>query len=281
MHQSFNRQPNHFPPQIIQQPQAVLCFSADRARKSNIVASWANHQSEVREAQKLRYSVFAEEMGAILPSRMPGYDIDIFDDYCEHLLVRDRETWQVVGTFRVLAPAQAGLAGRTYYEGEFDLFSLQLLREHMVELSRICVHKHYRNGVVAGALWKELIHFMVTRQISHMMSCISVPMNMCFGDNKPICSGDAAASIWRQIRDKYMVASGYRIRTRFPLPVDHLNQSLKIDLPPLLKGYLRLNAKVLGAPAWDANFNTADFPVLTRINDLSNAFENIFWNYQP
>jgi putative hemolysin len=68
----------------------------------------------------------------------------------------------------------------------------------------------------------------------------------------------------------------YQVRPHLPLPVDHLDQSLKIAPPPLLKGYLRIGAKVLGAPAWDPNFNTADLPMLMRMDDLSSRYRKHF-----
>ena len=79
-----------------------------------IEVGWARHESEVREAQRLRFDVFAGEMGARLTTPIPGHDVDLFDDYCEHLLVRDAQSRQVIGTYRVLTPAHARRVGITY-----------------------------------------------------------------------------------------------------------------------------------------------------------------------
>src|SRR5215208_310720 len=118
-----------------------------------ILVSWAEHQDEIRQAQRLRYQVFAEEMGARLGTWVPGHDIDLFDDYCEHLLVRDEQTREVIGTYRVLTPAQALRVGSTYSDTEFDLVRLRHLRGRMVELGRSCVHPDHRHGGVILALW--------------------------------------------------------------------------------------------------------------------------------
>ena len=83
-------------------------------KQSPISLSWARHQDEVREAQRLRYKVFAEEMGATLKPSKEGLDIDIFDDFCEHLIIRDTETLKVIGTYRVLPPHQATQMGCFY-----------------------------------------------------------------------------------------------------------------------------------------------------------------------
>ena len=81
------------------------------AAPSGLSVSWARHQDDVRAAQRLRYQVFAGEMGARLSTPVPGHDIDLFDNYCEHLLVRDAASGQVVGTYRVLTPVQAKRVG--------------------------------------------------------------------------------------------------------------------------------------------------------------------------
>ena len=141
-----------------------------------ILVSWAEHQDEVRQAQRLRHQVFAGEMGARLDTSLPGHDVDLFDDYCEHLLVRDEESHEVIGTYRVLTPAQALRVGSTYSDTEFDLTRLRALRERMVELGRSCVHPAHRHGGVILALWGALAEFMTRNQLDTMIGCASIPM---------------------------------------------------------------------------------------------------------
>lgn len=105
---------------------------------AGIEVAWAKHLHEVRQAQRLRYEVFAGEMGARLSTTLPGHDVDLFDDYCEHLLVRQTSTGKVIGTYRVLTPVQAERVGSTYSDTEFDLTRLRGLRDRMVELGRSC-----------------------------------------------------------------------------------------------------------------------------------------------
>ena len=143
-----------------QSPQTESGTSHTKVSKSTIEVSWAKHQDEVREAQRLRYDVFANEMGARLPVTVAGHDIDLFDDYCEHLLVRDGLSGAVIGTYRVLTPAQAKRVGGTYTDTEFDLTRLRFMRERMVELGRSCVHAEHRHGGVILALWGALFEFM-------------------------------------------------------------------------------------------------------------------------
>jgi putative hemolysin len=238
---------------------------------SGIEVTWAKHQDEVREAQRLRFDVFASEMGASLKTSLPDHDIDSFDNFCEHLLVRDLETKRVVGTYRALTPVQAKRIGRTYSDIEFDLQQLDELRPHMVELGRSCVHKDYRQGGVIMALWGALAEFMESNRLHTMIGCASIPML-----HNGIVSGDAAASIWRQVKEKNLAPIEYQVTPRLPLPIDDLDNTLDIAPPALIKGYLRLGAKVLGAPAWDPDFNTADLPMMMRVSDMPERYRKHF-----
>ena len=236
-----------------------------QVERSGIEVTWAKHQSEIREAQRLRYDIFATEMGARIksPLGLAGHDIDLFDDYCEHLIVRDKASQKVIGTYRVLTPIQAKRVGSTYSDSEFDLVRLRALRPHMVELGRSCVHADFRQGAVIMALWGALATFMERNQLHTMIGCASIPMM-----HNGLISGDAAASIWRQVKEKHLAPLEYQVRPRLPLPVEKLDNSLDIEPPALIKGYLRLGAKVLGEPAWDPDFNTADLPMMMRIQDM-------------
>ncbi len=264
-------EPINQPVQPIIAPASRPAETESLGQRHGIKVSWAQHQDEVRQAQRLRYSVFAEEMGARLSTSVPGHDVDLFDDFCEHLIVRDAETQAVVGTYRVLTPVQARRVGSTYSDTEFDLVRLRSLRNRMVELGRSCVHPDYRQGGVIMALWGALADFMVRNQLDTMVGCASIPML-----HNGVVSGDAAASIWRQLRETHLAPIEYHVLPRLPLPVDQLDSSLAIEPPALIKGYLRLGAKVLGAPAWDPDFNTADLPMLMRIGDLPARYRKHF-----
>jgi putative hemolysin len=245
------------------------------AAGTTLEVAWARHLDEVREAQALRYAVFAGEMGARLPAKVPGHDVDLFDDYCEHLLVRDSLSRQVIGTYRVLTPAQAKRAGSTYSDTEFDLTRLRFLRERMVELGRSCVHRDHRHGGVIMALWGALAEFMVRNQLDTMIGCASIPMHTD-GPGGTVGGGYAAASIWRQVKDKHLAGIEFHVRPRLPLPVDQLDSDWVVEPPALIKGYLRLGAKVMGPPAWDPDFNTADLPMMMRIADLPPRYRKHF-----
>jgi putative hemolysin len=236
--------------------------------------SWARHLDDVRAAQRLRHRVFVEEMGA-RPSPIagapPGHDVDLFDDFCEHVLVRasagDGTPPAVVGTYRVLTPEAARRAGSFYSDMEFDLTRLRPLRTRMAEFGRSCVHEDHRAGGVIMALWTALARFMERNALDTVIGCASVSMRD---------GGHCAASLWSRLRETHLAPIDCQVRPRVPLPVDDLDQQLAVEPPALIKGYLRLGARVLGAPAWDPDFNTADLPMLARIGDMPERYRRHF-----
>ena len=213
--------------------------SAQPTTTHGITVGCARHLDEVREAQRLRYAVFAGEMGATLPNTLPGHDVDLFDDFCEHLLVRDLASREVIGTYRVLKPAQARRVGSTYSNTEFDLTRLRHMRDRMLELGRSCVHRDHRQGGVIMALWGALGEFMVRNNLDTTIGCASIPMNA----PGVVGTGHAAASIWRQVREKHLASIEFHVRPRLPLPVEQLDDSLDVEPPALIKGYLRLGSR--------------------------------------
>jgi putative hemolysin len=232
---------------------------------------WARSESEVREAQRLRHRVFAVEMGARLApiaETPPGHDADRFDAYCEHLLVRELgPRREVVGTYRVLTPEAARRAGGLYSETEFDIAGVRPLLATAVELGRSCVHPDWRSGGVVMALWAALGEFMLHHHLDAMIGCASIGMRD---------GGHAAASLWARLRRTHLAPPEWQATPYRPLPVAALRQDLDPEVPALIKGYLRCGAKVLGPPAWDRDFNTADLPLLMRFADLPARYRKHF-----
>ena len=231
------------------------------AKRPSLSVGFAHGQSEILDAQRLRYRVFAGEMGANLPSRIPGVDHDIYDPYCEHLVVRDTDSGEVVGTYRILSPAKARQVGY-YSENEFDLTRLQHLRPRLVEIGRSCVHPDYRTGATITMLWAGLAEYMITHGYDYLMGCASVSM---------ADGGHAAASLYNRLAD-HLGPQEYRVFPRCPLPLAALQNDRPAETPPLIKGYLRAGAWICGEPAWDPDFNTADLPILMPMAKVSNRY---------
>jgi len=227
----------------------------------------ASCPSEIREAQRLRFKVFAEEMGARLPSAEAGIDSDMFDPYCQHLLVREEESGEVVGTSRILTSAQARRIGGFYSEEEFDLTRLSPLRDRLVEVGRSCVHPSYRNGATIALLWSGLARFIRSGHHEYVIGCASIGM---------ADGGHAAASLYNSLKQSALSPIEYRAFPRCPLPLEALDHQRQIAPPPLIKGYLRLGAYVCGEPAWDPDFNTADLLMFLPFSKLNERYARHF-----
>jgi len=237
-----------------------------RGRKSFKI-SLARHADEVREAQRLRWKVFAEEMGARLTTPEVGYDIDLYDQYCEHLLVRDGESNEVVGTYRILTHSAAKRVGSYYADNEFDLTRLQNMRSRMVEVGRSCVHPEHRTGGVIINLWAGLAEYMMKSGYDYLIGCASIGMQD---------GGHNAAGIWHTVKDKHLSPIEWRVFPRCPLPLAEIDALASPAIPPLVKGYLQLGAYVGGEPAWDPDFNTADLFILLPMNRLNPVYARHF-----
>ncbi|MBW8078934.1 MAG: GNAT family N-acetyltransferase, partial [Gallionella sp.] len=166
--------------------------------RAKLGVSIARTEAEIQEAQRIRFKVFGEEMGATLPSAATGLDIDRFDTFCDHLLVRNHEDNKVVGTYRMLPPDQAVNAGGYYSETEFDMSRLANLRDRMVEVGRSCVHPDYRDGATITQLWGGLADYIVKNGHEYLIGCASISM----GDG-----GHYAASVYDKIRNLHAAPS--------------------------------------------------------------------------
>ena len=227
----------------------------------------ARSSSEVREAQRLRFRVFGEEMGARLTGAEQGIDEDAFDPYCDHLVVTDEDTGEVVGTYRILRGLTAERLGGFYSDQEFDLSRLAPLRSRCIELGRSCVHPEHRGGAVIGLLWQGLAHYMRTHGYDYVIGCAS--MSMADG-------GHSAASAYARLRQSYLSPPEYRVFPRCPLPLQDLDSSVAPVTPPLVRAYLRVGAWVCGDPAWDPDFNTADLLMMLLQSRIDQRYAKHF-----
>jgi len=236
-----------------------------RKHRPNLSVSLARGEEEILDAQRLRYRIFAGEMGAKLPTRIPGVDHDLYDPWCKHLVVRDDNSGEVVGTYRILSPENARRIGY-YSENEFDLTRLTHLRPRLVEIGRSCVHPDYRSGATIALLWGGLAQYMQENGYDYLMGCASISM---------ADGGHAAASLYRRLSD-HLCPVEYRVFPRCPLPLAALRQDDPAETPPLIKGYLRAGAWICGDPAWDPDFNTADLPILMPMSRVQDRYARHF-----
>jgi putative hemolysin len=245
---------------------ALLAEPARQRSGRSLSVGLARDAAERRAAQRLRWRIFGEEMGARLNSPEPGLDQDEFDAYCDHLVVRD--AGEIVGTYRILAPDAARRAGAYYSEAEFELSRLAPIRGRIAELGRSCIAPQYRTGGVVTRLWSGIARYVLARGYEYLAGCAS----MSAADG-----GEGARALYEGLAPASIAPREYRVFPRRALPLWGIESASRAAPPPLLKGYLRCGAWVCGEPAWDPEFDSADFFMLLPVARLAERYARHFF----
>ena len=243
--------------------------SADTPRYTLLLSTDPEH---IDDAQRLRYDVFTSEPGFELAgsaATADGRDADRFDEFCDHLLVREDRSGELVGCYRMLPPPGAIAAGGLYSATEFDVTALDALRPSMVEMGRAVVRRDHRNGGVVLLMWAGILAYLDRCGYDYVTGCVSVPVQ-----GTP---DEAPGAQIRAVRDfvRKRHASEFTVRPYRPVVIDgrgldDIPPPPRVIVPPLMRGYLRLGAQVCGDPAHDPDFGVGDFPALLdkRVADV-------------
>lgn len=241
--------------------------SPETDRYSLVLSTDREHREA---AQRLRYRVFASESGFEIPSRIDGLDADRFDEFCDHLLVRDNRSDAFVGCYRMLPPDAAIAAGGYYTATEFDISLLDPAGSRVVEMGRAVVDPAHRSGSVLALMWSGILHYLELTGFDRVMGCVSVPMST--GQGSPV--GENVRGVRDELLTKYCSAPTERVVPHNPVVVDgrildEIPPPIRTSIPPLLKGYLRLGARICGEPAHDPEFAVADFVALLGLREAN------------
>lgn len=234
--------------------------------RSTIEISRANYrlrlaatEQDVRAAQLLRFVVFNLELREGLEqSYATCLDADAFDPVCDHLLVEDARTGEVVGTYRLQTGRKAAQNLGYYSAQEFDFAPYEPLRNELVELGRACVHVNHRSLTVLSLLWKGIANYLMSHGCRYLVGCSS------------LTSQDPALGMaaYRELQ-RYLVRE--ELRTK-PLPAfacEAEPHPVAPKIPKLLSAYLTLGSQICGPPALDREFKTIDFLTFLDLGSLS------------
>jgi L-ornithine Nalpha-acyltransferase len=231
----------------------------------------ATEPSEIERAQRLRFQVFNIELNKGLKSSYErGLDVDEFDPFCDHLLVRDLKSGDIVGTYRLLLGSQARQHIGFYSEKEFDLSRIKSLDGELMELGRSCARKDFRDRALIPLMWEAIAEHVKKYQVRYLFGCGSLYTTEI---------GEVGA-MFSMLKNKYYAPEAYRVFPVEGCKFKDLNneavisdeQALFQKLPSLIKGYLRIGALVCGPPALDAEFGTADFFLLLDFGSLRDEY---------
>ncbi len=244
---------------------------------SNFEVRLAETPEDVEAAKALRYRVFYEEMSATPTPEMRArrLDFDDFDDYCDHLLVIDRNRTNgspgVVGTYRMLRRSVALEHCGFYSEQEYDCSALLNYPHEIVEVGRSCVDSSYRSRGVMPIMWRGLAACVIQNDIRMFFGCASFP------GTHPEDIGRALS----YLHHYHLAPEPIRPRA---LPQHYVNmemlpqsevevQAVLADLPPLIKGYMRLGGFVGDGAVVDRQFNTTDVCVIVQTDQLAHKYD--------
>ena len=213
---------------------------SDKGNERRLQAERLVGAQALQEAQALRFNVFSGEFNAKLKGAELGLDMDDYDVHCSHIGVRDLNSGRLVATTRLL--------------------------DHL-DIGRTCVDPAYRNGGTIAVLWGELAEVLNQGGYSYLMGCASIPMHD---------GGIQAHAIMQRLRERYLCNEHLRAEPKKPLPALDLPSNVIAEMPPLLKAYMRLGAKICGEPCWDEDFQVADVFILLKRDELCPRYARHF-----
>lgn len=223
-----------------------------RVETERYVLQLASDVSEVRAAQRLRYEVFNVEMGeGLVTSFASGMDADAFDAVCDHLVVREKASDAVVGTYRLQSGVEAGLKLGYYSEQEFDFTPFESVREEIIELGRACVAREHRNQSVLGLLWRGIAQYAQMHGGRYLVGCSSLTSR----------DPDEGLAVYSQLASSHLVAPGWRTSPQPGMECKATAGAPVVEarIPRLMAAYLAVGATICGEPALDREFGTVDF----------------------
>ena len=233
----------------------------------------AEYLHEVESALKLRFEVFNLELHEGLESSYEtGFDSDVYDTFCDHLIVKDRQLDKVVGTYRLLRQEKAEKSLGFYSENEFNLARVKNLPGQALELGRSCVAKEYRSLAVVNLLWAGIGRYIEIHNISTMFGCASFHS----ADAKQVSEAFAYLRTHNFAPEQYRVYPTQRCAMNLVHSQGSENNEKSVlkKFSPLLKGYLRLGGLVCGEPAFDRQFGTADFFTLVETEKITEKYKS-------
>lgn len=230
----------------------------------------AETDDELRAAQRLRYDVFVRELGGggEMVDHAEGLEMDRFDPFFDHMLARDDTTGEVIGVYRLLPGDRVANLGRFYSEDEYDLTVLKDSGRKLLELGRSCLHPDYRGGTAMYHLWNGLARYVTEREIEVLFGVASF-----HGTNVQ----DLAQPL-SMLHHNHLAPPDLRVRAQPDVfqsmnlmsPQELDRRSAMVQIPALIKAYLRLGGFVGDGAFIDHAFNTTDVCLIldtARMND--------------
>lgn len=250
----------------------VISYPNTLCSTSTFEVKIADSLAEIDAALRLRFEVFNLEMNEGLPSSYEsGFDSDVYDTFCDHLIVKETATGKVVGTYRLLTQEKAERHIGFYSENEFDLSALRGMNGRFLELGRSCVAKPFRSLAVINLLWTGIARYLELHSITHLFGCASFHTH----DPNTIAAAYAYLKLYHGLPDGIEIRphDDYRMELPHRMLTPRDIENAFSSFPPLMKGYLRLGARIGGVPAFDKVFGTTDFLIIVETARIAEKYK--------
>lgn len=230
----------------------------------------AESESEVNEALGLRYKVFSNELNRKFKFT-DKIDYDEFDDQCHHLLVIEKESDRVIGTYRLQTYHQAVSGNGFVTSKRFELEKLPVkLLEQSFEVGRVCIDADHRNGRVLFLLWKGLAAYLKHFGLRYLFGYSALDTN----------DTQIAYNTYNHLLENELVNREYQVPVREEYRMDFAvdpEKEGKVDIPPLLNNYLNVGTKVCSEPAYDAESKLYHLFILLDVHSIDERTRKMFF----
>ena len=240
----------------------------------SIVVKIAETPQEIEAAQRLRYAVFYEEYGAVASPEMArvAMDFDDYDEFADHLIVIDTSNGgnEVIGTYRLLRRERAEKVGQFYSASEYDITPLVQSKYKILELGRSCVRHDYRTKAILQTLWQGISDYISDHEVDILFGCASLHSTDIKSISKPLSYLHHYHLAPEKLRPRAL--KGRYINMNI-VPEEDLDvRRVFAELPPLIKGYLRVGASIGDGAVIDEEFNTTDVFIVMQTHLLADRY---------
>lgn len=257
---------------LLQQVREYRGYVRVHYESPDFIVTTAQNGHQLLKVLELRHEVFVE--GWTGRRAYHGLDVDEYDFMADHLLITEKDSREVVGTYRLLS---SHFTREFYTSSEFHLNDFLRTPSVKLEMGRACIQEKYRNGSTIDVLWKGLTQYIKATKTEFLFGCSSVKAT----------DAPSISRLYRTLIDQGSLTEQFdtRPRNNYELPGFDPHQASPLTapekremLPPLLRSYLHAGAKVHGAPAWDRAFGCTDLLTILDWKQLNQRFQSRFTN---
>lgn len=222
----------------------------------------ANTKEELDELYRLRFDIFNIELDEGIPENVKTKkDIDEFDKYCDHLIIKHDN--KIIATYRMHPSWKMDKKLGFYTATEFDISKLELEKGKNLEMGRACIHPEHRGNMLILALWFGIREYCFSNKVEKLFGVASIPR----------CSEEDLVALYNHLSEKGFVVQTNLVKSLNPVNLENKGGVFNKELiSSLLKGYLKLGAKIYGEPVYDPIFRCYDLLIILDIKHLD-------WSY--